>query len=256
MTVRAKKKLGQHFLTDENTVKKIVDAILELEAQDILEIGPGMGVLSKYLYQHDFTFKAVEIDAESVEYLKQHYPEIEVVSGDFLKLNIDDLITDHTFIVGNFPYNISSQIFFKMIENRDKIPGLIGMIQKEVAERLIEKEGSKVYGILSVLLQTFYNVEYLFTVHEHVFTPPPKVKSAVIKFTRNTRTQLECDEKLYFRIVKESFGQRRKMLRSSLRQHLASIPESRFHTQRPEQLSVNEFIELTLLIEKHNIKNK
>ena len=254
MSVRAKKKLGQHFLNDENTVKKIVDAILELEAQSILEIGPGMGVLSKYLYQQAFNFKAVEIDEESVVYLNEHYPKMDVVFGDFLKLNINDLITDNTFIVGNFPYNISSQIFFKMIENRDKVPGLVGMIQKEVAERLSEKEGSKTYGILSVLLQTFYDVEYLFTVHENVFTPPPKVKSAVIKLTRNTRISLPCDEKLYFRIVKESFGQRRKMLRASLRQHIGEIENCRFLTERPEQLSVDDFIELTLAVEKHQNK--
>ena len=254
MSVRAKKKLGQHFLNDENTVKKIVDAILELNAEHILEIGPGMGVLSKYLYQKEFSFKAVEIDKESVEYLAQHYPDMEVVFGDFLKLNIDDLIVQNTYIVGNFPYNISSQIFFKMIENRDKIPGLVGMIQKEVAERLSEKKGSKTYGILSVLMQTFYHVEYLFTVHENVFTPPPKVKSAVIKLTRNERSSLNCDEKLFFRLIKESFGQRRKMLRASLKRYIGHIEDCRFSTERPEQLSVDDFIELTQAVEKHQKK--
>ena len=249
MSVRAKKKLGQHFLNDENIVKRSVEAILELDAQNILEIGPGMGVLSKYLYQEDFNFRAVEIDLESVAYLSDHYPEMEVLSGDFLKMDSQLTIQDNMFIVGNFPYNISSQIFFKMIEHRDKVPGLVGMIQKEVAERLKEKEGTKVYGILSVLLQTFYNVEYLFTVQENAFTPPPKVKSAVIKLTRNERKSLPCDEKLYFRLIKESFGQRRKMIRSSLRQHMVNLPDCRFLTERPEQLSVDDFIELTLAVE-------
>ncbi len=249
MSVRAKKKLGQHFLNDENIVKRIVEAILDLNAQSILEIGPGMGVLSKYLYQKEFDFQAVEIDSESVNYLNEHYPEMTVLLGDFLKMDTQLTIKDNTFIVGNFPYNISSQIFFKMIEHRDKVPGLVGMIQKEVAERLKEKEGTKIYGILSVLLQTFYNVEYLFTVNENAFTPPPRVKSAVIKLTRNDRKSLPCDEKLYFRLIKESFGQRRKMMRSSLRQHLVNLPDCRFLTERPEQLSVDDFIELTLAVE-------
>ena len=249
MSVRAKKKLGQHFLNDENIVKRIVESILDLNAQNILEIGPGMGVLSKYLYQKEFNFRAVEIDSESVDYLSEHYPEMEVLLGDFLKIDTQLTIQDNTFIVGNFPYNISSQIFFKMIEHRDKVPGLVGMIQKEVAERLKEKEGTKTYGILSVLLQTFYNVEYLFTVNENAFTPPPRVKSAVIKLTRNDRKSLPCDEKLYFRLIKESFGQRRKMMRSSLRQHLVNLPDCRFLTERPEQLSVEDFIELTLAVE-------
>lgn len=252
MSVRAKKKLGQHFLTDENTVQKIVDAILEEDAQEILEIGPGMGVLSEHLYKNCKKFKAVEIDLESVEFLAHKYPDMEVVSGDFLKLNLKELINDNTFIVGNFPYNISSQIFFKLIENRDRVPMLLGMIQKEVAERIREKEGTKVYGILSVLLQTYYDVEYLFTVHENVFTPPPKVKSAVVKLTRNQRATLDCDEKLYFRLIKESFGQRRKMLRSSLRQHIGDMPDCRFLTERPEQLSVEDFIELTKSVEAKN----
>ena len=255
MSVRAKKKLGQHFLNDENTVKKIIHSILELNAQSILEIGPGMGILSKYLYQHDFSFSAVEIDTESVEYLNKKYPNMKVILGDFLKMDTSLLISDNTFIVGNFPYNISSQIFFKVIEYKNQIPGLIGMIQKEVAERIIEKEGSKTYGILSVLLQTYYDIEYLFTVNENVFTPPPKVKSAVIKLTRNKRKELACDEKLYFRLIKESFGQRRKMIRSSLKQHLSNIGDCQFLTKRPEQLSVDDFIKLTQAVEtKKNIK--
>jgi len=254
MSVRAKKKLGQHFLNDENIVKRIVEAILETNAKNVLEIGPGMGVLSKYLYQEGFNFQAVELDKESVDYLGTHYPEMDVKFGDFLKMDANEIIKEDTYIVGNFPYNISSQIFFKAIEHRDKVPGVVGMIQKEVAERLAEKEGSKVYGILSVLLQTFYDVEYLFTVHENVFTPPPKVKSAVIRLTRNKREKLECDEKLYFRLIKESFGQRRKMLRSSLKQHVGDIPDFKFSTQRPEQLSIEEFIELTQIVEAHQKK--
>lgn len=250
MTVRPKKKLGQHFLHDENTVKKIVDAILLNKSRHMIEIGPGTGVLSKYLYRNDFDFKAIEIDTESLEYLRVNYPDMNVLEGDFLKMDLQSIIEKDTAIVGNFPYNISSQIFFKVIENRDKVPFLVGMIQKEVAERLKEKEGSKVYGILSILLQTYYDVEYLFTVNENVFTPPPKVKSAVIKLTRNARESLPCDEKLFFRIVKESFNQRRKMLRASLRQYLNLIPDCRFSTNRPEDLSIDEFIELTLMIEK------
>lgn len=254
MSVRAKKKLGQHFLNDENIVKRIVEEILEMDSKNVLEIGPGMGVLSKYLYKKEFNFQAVEIDEESVTYLNEHYPKMDVLLGDFLKMNPLEILKEDTYIVGNFPYNISSQIFFKMIEHRDKVPGLVGMIQKEVAERLAEKEGSKVYGILSVLLQTFYDVDYLFTVNENAFTPPPRVKSAVIRLTRNKREKLECDEKLYFRLIKESFGQRRKMLRSSLRQHIGDIPDFKFATQRPEQLSIEEFIEMTQAVEAHQKK--
>ncbi len=252
MSVRAKKKLGQHFLNDENIVKRIVDSILEEEPKKLLEIGPGMGVLSKYLFQQNLTFQAIEIDKESIEYLALNYPEMDVIEGDFLKTDLSPILTEGTFIVGNFPYNISSQIFFKLIENRDKVPVLIGMIQKEVAERIQEKAGTKIYGILSVLLQTYYDVEYLFTVNENAFTPPPRVKSAVIKLTRNTRTALPCDEKLFFRLIKESFGQRRKMLRSSLRQHIGAITDCEFLTERPEQLSVDDFIKLTLAVEKYN----
>ncbi len=254
MSVRAKKKLGQHFLNDENIVNKIVSAILELEAKKMIEIGPGMGILSKDLYQKDFNFSAIEIDSESVEYLAKNYPNMNVISGDFLKLDAHKLFDEDTYIVGNFPYNISSQIFFKMLKHRDHVPGLVGMIQKEVAERIQEKAGTKTYGILSVLLQTFYDVEYLFTVNENAFTPPPKVKSAVIKLTRNNRKNLECDEALYFRLIKESFGQRRKMLRASLRQHIGNITDCKFLTERPEQLSVDDFIQLTLAVEKYQNK--
>ena len=256
MSVKAKKKLGQHFLNDENTVKRIVDAILEENPKDILEIGPGTGVLSKYLYKQGIPFKAIELDKESVDFLAKEYPAMDVVYGDFLKSDLNTLINPNSFIVGNFPYNISSQIFFKLIENRDKVPVLVGMIQKEVAERISEKEGTKVYGILSVLLQTYYDIEYLFTVNENVFTPPPKVKSAVIRLKRNKRTSIGCDENLFFRLIKESFGQRRKMLRSSLRRYLSVIPDCRFSTERPEQLSVEDFIELTKQVELTQEANK
>ncbi len=249
MNVRPKKKLGQHFLNDENIARNIANAILQEPIKHLIEIGPGTGVLTKHIVDKHSDFKAIELDKESVSYLSEHYPDLELISGDFLKLKADDIFTDHTSIVGNFPYNISSQIFFKVIENRDKIPFVVGMIQKEVAERIQEKEGSKVYGILSVLLQTFYDVEYLFTVNENVFTPPPKVKSAVIKLKRNNRASLPCDEKLYFRLIKESFNQRRKMIRSSLRQHLLGIDDCKYATWRPEQMSIDDFIALTQMVE-------
>ncbi len=249
MKVKAKKHLGQHFLNDENITQKIAEPILNLDCKTLIEIGPGTGVLTKYLLSKHPNFKVVEIDHESIAYLKEHYPALEILEGDFLKLNPQNLMTEQTAIVGNFPYNISSQIFFKVLENRDKVDYVVGMVQKEVAERIAEKEGNKTYGILSVLLQTFYDVEYLFTVSEHVFTPPPKVKSAVIKLTRNARTKLPCSEQLFFSLVKESFNQRRKMIRSSLKRHLGHIQEHRFLTMRPEQLSIQDFIELTQLVE-------
>jgi 16S rRNA (adenine1518-N6/adenine1519-N6)-dimethyltransferase len=248
MDVRPKKKLGQHFLNDENIAKNIAQAILDEPIEHLIEIGPGTGMLTKYLIGHK-NLTTIEVDKESVVYLNENYPDLKVIDGDFLKLNPDEIFTNNTSIVGNFPYNISSQIFFKVIENRDKVPFVVGMIQKEVAERIQEKAGTKVYGILSVLLQTFYDVEYLFTVHENVFTPPPKVKSAVIKLTRNNRQSLPCDEKLYFRLIKESFNQRRKMIRGSIRQHLEGIDNCKYATWRPEQMTVEDFIELTLMVE-------
>ena len=255
MEVRAKKKLGQHFLNDKNIAQKIVKAVLEENPENVLEIGPGTGILSDFLLKEEIKYKAIEIDEESVEYLKLKYPEMEVIEGDFLKIPAQKYFTNRFAIIGNFPYNISSQIFFKLIENRDQVPLLVGMIQKEVAERIQEKEGSKTYGILSVLLQTFFDVKYLFTVNETVFSPPPKVKSAVIKLKRNNRKKLPCDESLYFSIVKESFNQRRKMLRSSLRKYTIGMQNDAFLTKRPEQLSVEDFIKLTQIIEGE-IKNK
>jgi 16S rRNA (adenine1518-N6/adenine1519-N6)-dimethyltransferase len=255
MEVRAKKKLGQHFLNDKNIAQKIVKAVLEENPENVLEIGPGTGILSDFLLKEEIKYKAIEIDEESVEYLKLKYPEMEVIEGDFLKIPAQKYFTNRFAIIGNFPYNISSQIFFKLIENRDQVPLLVGMIQKEVAERIQEKEGSKTYGILSVLLQTFFDVKYLFTVNETVFSPPPKVKSAVIKLKRNNRKKLPCDESLYFSIVKESFNQRRKMLRSSLRKYTIGMQNDAFLTKRPEQLSVEDFIKLTQIIEGE-MKNK
>lgn len=249
MQVKAKKHLGQHFLTDLNIAKRISDA-LELETgMPVLEVGPGMGVLTQFLLQNEkYNTSVVEIDHESVEYLRIHYPQLNIIEGDFLRLKLEKLYDKPFCIIGNFPYNISSQIFFKVLEYRNQIPVCVGMIQKEVAERLAEPPGSKTYGILSVLLQAYYDIEYLFTVHEHVFNPPPKVKSAVIRMKRNNRTSLDCDERLFTTVVKTAFNQRRKQLRNSLKilipkdSALFSLP---IMDERPEQLSVDQFIELT-----------
>ncbi|MBO7202448.1 MAG: 16S rRNA (adenine(1518)-N(6)/adenine(1519)-N(6))-dimethyltransferase RsmA [Paludibacteraceae bacterium] len=249
MQVKAKKHLGQHFLTDLNIAKRISDA-LELETEmPVLEVGPGMGVLTQFLLQNEkYNTSVVEIDHESVEYLRIHYPQLNIIEGDFLRLKLEKLYDKPFCVIGNFPYNISSQIFFKVLEYRNQIPVCVGMIQKEVAERLAEPPGSKTYGILSVLLQAYYDIEYLFTVHEHVFNPPPKVKSAVIRMKRNNRTSLDCDERLFTTVVKTAFNQRRKQLRNSLKilipkdSALFSLP---IMDERPERLSVDQFIELT-----------
>ena len=250
--VRPKKKLGQHFLKDQNIARKIVDALSD-DNNHILEIGPGMGVLTRYLIEKkDVDLQVVEIDTESVNYIEQNFPELigKVYNEDFLKFDISRNFPNSCSIIGNFPYNISSQILFKVLESRNYVPEVVGMVQKEVAERISAKPGSKIYGILSVLLQAFYNIEYLFTVSETVFFPPPKVKSAVIKLVRNDVEHLSCDETLYFRVVKTAFNQRRKMLRNSLREFCEEVPFE-FASKRPEQLSVDEFIELTKAIEKH-----
>lgn len=249
MQVKAKKHLGQHFLTDLNIAKRISDA-LELETgMPVLEVGPGMGVLTQFLLQNEkYNTSVVEIDHESVKYLRIHYPQLNIIEGDFLRLKLEELYDKPFCVIGNFPYNISSQIFFKVLEYRNQIPVCVGMIQKEVAERLAEPPGSKTYGILSVLLQAYYDIEYLFTVHEHVFNPPPKVKSAVIRMKRNNRTSLDCDERLFTTVVKTAFNQRRKQLRNSLKilipkdSALFSLP---IMDERPERLSVDQFIELT-----------
>lgn len=245
--VKAKKFLGQHFLTDENIAAKIVES-LSPDTQRVLEIGPGMGVLTKYLISRANTdFHVVEIDRESVAYLQGHYPTLDVIEGDFLKYDLTTLFHDSFSIIGNFPYNISSQILFKVYDNREKVTEVVGMFQKEVAERVAAGPGSKTYGILSVLLSAFYDIEYLFTVHEHVFNPPPKVKSAVIRLRRNNVNHLECDEKLFIQVVKAGFNQRRKTLRNALRQlnlPLDNIGEDTL-AKRAEQLSVEQFIEIT-----------
>jgi 16S rRNA (adenine1518-N6/adenine1519-N6)-dimethyltransferase len=250
--VKAKKHLGQHFLNDESIAQKIVNQ-LDDEAIDIaLEIGPGMGVLTKYLAKKPFKTFALDIDKESIEYLIKNsvLPENQIIYCDFLKENLQQIAGKESFaVIGNFPYNISTQIMFKILEYKDQIPIVVGMFQKEVAERMASKQGSKVYGITSVLLQAFYQIDYLFTVPENVFTPPPKVKSAVIKLKRNAIQQLDCDEKFFKTVVKTAFNQRRKTLRNSLKQWLnEDIKQHTIFNKRPEQLSVQEFVELTNLI--------
>lgn len=246
-TVRAKKHLGQHFLKDENIARRIADSLTG-EVKQVLEIGPGMGVLTKYLVdKSELNFCAIEIDTESVAYLNQHYPHLKVIEGDFLRLDASTLFQDSFAIIGNFPYNISSQILFKVYESRNMVPEVVGMFQKEVAERVAAKPGSKTYGILSVLLSAFYDIEYLFTVDEHVFNPPPKVKSAVIRLRRNQVSALECDEKLFTTIVKTGFNQRRKTMRNALKplgRSLEAIPEELL-SKRAEQLSVEDYIIIT-----------
>lgn len=248
--VKAKKHLGQHFLNDENIAQKIGDALTLEGYKRVLEIGPGMGVLTKYLLEKPIETYVIEIDTESVEYLNAHYPKLhgKIISKDFLKYNLKEVFGDEPYaIIGNFPYNISSQIVFKTLELRDQIPEFSGMFQKEVAERICEKKGSKTYGILSVLTQAFYDTEYLFTVSEHVFTPPPKVKSGVMRMRRKENYKLPCDEKLFFTVVKTAFNQRRKTLRNSLKSLNLSdnLREDSIFGLRPEQISVEDFITLT-----------
>jgi len=248
MSVRAKKHLGQHFLKDENIAKKIVGSLTWDGYENVLEIGPGMGVLTKFLIQENKKISVVEIDSESVEYLHQNYPELKIYEEDFLKMDLETKFQNEPLcILGNFPYNISSQIVFKIIENRNQIPEMAGMFQKEVAERICAEKGSKIYGILSVLAQAYYKAEYLFTVNENVFNPPPKVKSGVIRLIRYRENLENLDEKLFFQIVKIAFNQRRKTLRNALkslniREH--GIDENLLNL-RAEQLSVEQFIELT-----------
>lgn len=253
--VRAKKHLGQHFLKDESIAKKIADTLSLNNYNKVLEIGPGMGVLTKYLLDKKTETYVVEIDTESVEYLKAHYLKLSnrIIEKDFLKYNLNEVFQQEPFaIIGNFPYNISTQIVFKTLDMRDQIPEFSGMFQKEVAERICATHGNKTYGILSVLTQAFYTAEYLFTVPPSVFNPPPKVDSGVMRLTRKENYTLPCNEKLFFRVVKTSFQQRRKTLRNSLKSFdLAdTVKQQDIFNKRPEQLSVNEFIELTCLIEK------
>lgn len=256
--VTAKKHLGQHFLKDENIAAKIADTLTLNGYQKVLEIGPGMGVLTKYLLEKPLDTYVIEIDAESVAYLEQHYPKLhgKILSKDFLKYNLNEVFKDEPLaIIGNFPYNISSQIVFKTLELRAQIPEFSGMFQKEVAERICEKKGSKTYGILSVLTQAFYDAEYLFTVGEHVFNPPPKVKSGVLRLIRKENYHLPCEEKLFFTVVKTAFQQRRKTLRNSLKSLNLSdnLREDTIFDLRPEQLSVEQFIELTQKIQADGV---
>ena len=250
--VRAKKSLGQHFLVDQNIAKKIVEAIDTSGTANIVEIGPGTGVLTAYLHEKKLkNFKAIEIDKESIAYLHKKYPDAEnwLIEGDFLKIDINSLGEKLNFI-GNLPYYISSQIFFRFIENFDKVDEVVCMIQKEVADRIAAKPGSKTYGLLSVLLQTYFDIEYLFTVHEHCFQPAPRVKSAVIRLKRNERKSLPCSNELYKKIVKGTFNQRRKTIRNSLKSIFIFLEENKFLQNRPEQLSVDDFIELTVDVER------
>ncbi|MBQ7179936.1 MAG: 16S rRNA (adenine(1518)-N(6)/adenine(1519)-N(6))-dimethyltransferase RsmA [Bacteroidaceae bacterium] len=269
--VRPKKFLGQHFLTDQGIASDIADTVDACPDIPVLEVGPGMGVMTQYLVRKPRLVKVVEIDFESVAFLRKHFPSLEdnIIEDDFLKMHLERTFDGQPFVLtGNYPYNISSQIFFKMLDYKDLIPCCTGMIQKEVAERIAARPGNKSYGILSVLIQAWYSVEYLFTVHEHVFNPPPKVKSAVIRMTRNDTRQLGCDERLFRRLVKTTFNQRRKTLRNNIRPLLADLDVQRQdagnplpdHTSfladelfglRPEQLSVSDFVSLTNRIEEH-----
>lgn len=256
--VTAKKHLGQHFLKDENVAQNIANTLSLEGYEEVLEIGPGMGVLTKYLLEKPITTYVIEIDTESVEYLGVHYDKLKdkIISKDFLKYDINEVFGGKQFaIIGNFPYNISTQIVFKTLEYRNQIPEFSGMFQKEVAQRICEKKGSKTYGILSVLAQAFYDTEYLFTVDEHVFNPPPKVKSGVMRMRRKENYSLPCSEKLLFTVVKTAFQQRRKTLRNSLKTlNLSdSLREDPIFNIRPEQLSVEEFIDLTQKIEADGI---
>ncbi len=256
--VKPKKFLGQHFLTDLGIARDIADTVDSLPQLPILEVGPGMGVMTQYLLEKPRPVKVVEIDRESVVWLREHFPTLRenIIEDDFLKLPLDRVFEGQPFVLtGNYPYNISSQIFFRMLEYRDLIPMCTGMIQKEVAERMAAGPGSKTYGILSVLMQAWYRIDYLFTVHEHVFNPPPKVKSAVIRLTRNEVTDLGCDESLFRRVVKTTFNQRRKTLRNNIKPLLgelgltgAEFLQDELFNLRPEQLSVQQFINLTNLI--------
>ena len=260
MEVRAKKALGQHFLTDLSIAQRIADALTVEEGQTLpaLEVGPGMGVLTQYLLQRpEVDLRMVEIDTESVNYLLVHFPQVQgrLLEADFLKLKLERFFSGQFAVIGNFPYNISSQIFFKILDYKEQVPQVVCMIQKEVAERIAEKPGTKTYGILSVLLQAWYDIEYLFTVGEKVFNPPPKVKSAVVRLKRNATKELGCDEKLFVKVVKASFNQRRKMLRNSLKSVFGDFggAEHRFFTERAEQLSVADFVELTNWVAENRV---
>ena len=257
-SVRPKKFLGQHFLKDLDIAGRIADTVDACPNLPVLEVGPGMGVLTQFLLCKNRPLKVVEIDFESIAYLHRNFPDLKenIIEEDFLRTNLEKLFEGNPFVLtGNYPYNISSQIFFKMLDNKELIPCCTGMIQKEVAERIAARPGTKAYGILSVLLQAWYSVEYLFTVDENVFNPPPKVKSAVIRMTRNSVTELGCDEKLFRQVVKVTFNQRRKTLRNSIKplmnKQALQEPNPLFD-KRPEQLGIQDFIELTNLVSKQS----
>ena len=249
--VRPKKALGQHFLVDQNIARKIVEQ-LSPDVETVVEVGAGMGVLTQYMVNDLLDrFYVIEIDKESIAYLQQHFPTLgdRLVEGDFLKADLSQYGKQNMAIIGNFPYNISSQIFFQVLKYKDSVVEVVGMVQKEMAERMAAREGGKTYGILSVLMQAWYDIDYRFTVNENVFNPPPKVKSAVIKMRRNAVTDLGCDEKLFVTVVKQAFNQRRKTLRNSLRSLLGpDIIGNGIFDKRPEQLSIKEFIDLTNLV--------
>lgn len=257
--VYPKKNLGQHFLKDTTVARRISDTLTGVGYSSVLEIGPGMGVLTGYLIERGFAdFRVIEIDNESVHYLHANFPELKtILTGDFLSMDIDAYYPDKLAIIGNFPYNISTQIFFKVLKHRDKVVEIAGMLQKEVAERICAGPGSKTYGILSVLLQAFYTTEYLFTVSENVFSPPPKVKSGVIRLVRNEVQGLDCDEALFLRVVKAAFNQRRKTLRNSVRAAF-ELKRDDYHEfgLRPEQLSVEQFVQLTRWIDENRVKSE
>lgn len=253
MEVRAKKALGQHFLTDQHIARTIVASLTESPVRDVLEIGPGMGVLSQYLIKReDIDLKLVEVDQESVDYLLTHFPGMQgkLYLADYLKLDVHELFQGQYRVIGNFPYNISSQIFFKILDDKDIVPEVVCMIQKEVADRIAEKPGTKTYGILSVLLQAWYDIDYIITVGSGAFAPPPKVQSAVIRLRRNSRTELGCDEKLFKQVVKTAFNQRRKTLRNALKPLLPEGFDSSdpIFDQRAEKLSVEDFVALSSMI--------
>ncbi|WP_298648664.1 16S rRNA (adenine(1518)-N(6)/adenine(1519)-N(6))-dimethyltransferase RsmA [uncultured Proteiniphilum sp.] len=252
--VKAKKNLGQHFLKDKEIACRIAATLERFPSLPVLEVGAGTGVLTEFLLKNERELTVVEIDRESVAYLREYYPELDgkILEQDFLRMDLAQHFDGPFCIIGNYPYNISSQIFFKVLDNKDSVPCCAGMIQKEVAERMIASPGSKAYGILTVLLQAWYDVEYLFTVNEQAFIPPPKVKSAVVRLTRNKRKHLNCNEKLFKMVVKTGFNQRRKMLRNSVRSLLSEespLPDDPMLTKRPEQLSIEQFEELTNLLE-------
>ncbi len=255
--VRPKKHLGQHFLKDSNIARKIT-ACLDTKFTTICEIGPGTGILTQSLLEREnlSALTLIEVDTESIEYLNSHFSDakLRLLEADFLKTNLPTLFPSDMALIGNFPYNISSQIFFKVLENRNRIPEVVGMIQKEVAERIAAPPGNKTYGILSVLLQAWYNIEYCFTVNENVFFPPPKVKSAVIRLRRNNTKNLDCDETFFFKVVKAGFGQRRKTLRNAIKTLTGSLQADHpLLSKRAEQLSVADFVELTRFIESTRV---